>query len=172
MNCIFPTQQFLIMKYDKANSIKQLFRLFRVVQSADFWPFKRQTASWWQTEACSQVSCPSVHSSISCPSIHPPRIPCPSFLPFIYPSIHSSSQCPTAQPSTLLSIHPFTLVSIHYPLSQPASQPASQKTFIQSKLGSGALCSSWGNRKNKMELMCAVGFMIHWETSKCLGLVL
>lgn len=93
------------------------------------------------------------------PPARPFTPPCPVHLPIphsslpilpsIHLSIHSSSQHPTAQPSTLLPIHPFTPISIHYPLSQPASQPATQQTFIQSKRGSGALCSCWETERTR-----------------------
>lgn len=97
-------------------------------------------------QACSQASCPSIHSSLPCPSTHPPLIPArPSLHPSVRPFIFPTPDRPTIHLSTHPSIHPH----IHPLSTQPASQPATQQTFVQSKRGSGALCSCWETERTR-----------------------
>lgn len=81
----------------------------------------------------------------------PVRLPIPHsslpVLPSIHPSFHSSSQHPTARPSTFLPIHPFTPISIHYPLSQPASQLPSKHLFRANE--APGPCAAAGKQKEQ-----------------------
>lgn len=116
-------------------------------------------------QACSQASCPSIHSSMPRPSTHPPLIPAhPSLHSFIHPFIFPTPHRPTIHPSTHPSIHPH----IHPLSTQSASQPASYPANIYSEQTRlWGLVQLLGNRKNKTESMCAAGVVTHREAGTC-----